>query len=199
MYFLISWYDTNSTRVSNEYWSTIDSQYSTVQYNMMLQTTHTAATNVDHRTEIIFSKYIYTGYNQSVSNCFKLFYQIHLYRVSNQFEAVKTWSPWFSHQQHDINSNFIRPLLYHTKIQYQNHINIHNAENEIQGLGFKIRKFKRKIYRNFVIPLIARFMGPTWGPPGADKTQVVPMLAAWILLSGHSMSWFTIGTCKTTN
>ena len=33
-------------------------------------------------------------------------------------------------------------------------------------------------------PLIARFMGPTWGPSGADRTQVGPMLAPWILLSG---------------
>ena len=32
--------------------------------------------------------------------------------------------------------------------------------------------------------LIARFMGPTWGPPEAEKTQVDPMLAPWILLSG---------------
>ena len=31
---------------------------------------------------------------------------------------------------------------------------------------------------------IARFMGPTWDPPGADRTQVGPMLAPWILLSG---------------
>ena len=29
--------------------------------------------------------------------------------------------------------------------------------------------------------LIARFMGPTWGPSGADRT----MLAPWTLLSGH--------------
>ena len=27
-------------------------------------------------------------------------------------------------------------------------------------------------------------MGPTWGPPGADRTQVGPMLAPWTLLSG---------------
>ena len=27
-------------------------------------------------------------------------------------------------------------------------------------------------------------MGPTWGPAGADRTQVGPMVAAWILLSG---------------
>ena len=32
--------------------------------------------------------------------------------------------------------------------------------------------------------LIARFMGLTWGPPGADRTQVGPMLAPWTLLSG---------------
>ena len=34
------------------------------------------------------------------------------------------------------------------------------------------------------ISLIARFMGPTWGPAGADRTQVGPMLAPWTLLSG---------------
>ena len=33
------------------------------------------------------------------------------------------------------------------------------------------------------IPLITRFMGPIWGPPGADRTQVGPMLAPWTLLS----------------
>ena len=32
--------------------------------------------------------------------------------------------------------------------------------------------------------LIARFTGPTWGPYGADRTQVGPMLAPWTLLSG---------------
>ena len=32
--------------------------------------------------------------------------------------------------------------------------------------------------------LIARFIGPTWGPSGSDKTQVDPMLALWTLLSG---------------
>ena len=31
---------------------------------------------------------------------------------------------------------------------------------------------------------IARFMGPTWGPFGADRTQVGPMLDPWTLLSG---------------
>ena len=39
--------------------------------------------------------------------------------------------------------------------------------------------------------LIARFMGPTWGPSGADRTQVGPMLAPWTLLSGISKSTLT--------
>ena len=36
--------------------------------------------------------------------------------------------------------------------------------------------------------LIARFMGPTWGPSGADRTQVGPMLAPWTLLSGFVLT-----------
>ena len=31
---------------------------------------------------------------------------------------------------------------------------------------------------------IAKFMGPTWGPPGACRPQMAPMLAPWTLLSG---------------
>ena len=36
--------------------------------------------------------------------------------------------------------------------------------------------------------LIARFMGPTWGPSGAVRTQVGPMLAPWTMLSGIPQS-----------
>ena len=31
---------------------------------------------------------------------------------------------------------------------------------------------------------IARFMGPTWGPPGSCRSQMGPMWAPWTLLSG---------------
>ena len=34
------------------------------------------------------------------------------------------------------------------------------------------------------VALIARFMGPTWGPSRTDRTQVGPTLAPWTLLSG---------------
>ena len=30
----------------------------------------------------------------------------------------------------------------------------------------------------------SHFMGPMWGPPGADRTHVGPMLAPWTLLTG---------------
>ena len=30
---------------------------------------------------------------------------------------------------------------------------------------------------------VARFVGPTWGPSGADRTQAGPMLTPWTLLS----------------
>ena len=34
-----------------------------------------------------------------------------------------------------------------------------------------------------ILTLIARLMGPTWGPSGADRTHVGPMWAPWTLLS----------------
>ena len=37
---------------------------------------------------------------------------------------------------------------------------------------------------NQLSSLLSRFMGPTWGPSGAERTQVGPMLAPWTLLSG---------------
>ena len=39
-------------------------------------------------------------------------------------------------------------------------------------------------------------MGPTWGPSGADRTQVGAMLAPWTLLSGLSSSHPLPGTIK---
>ena len=36
-----------------------------------------------------------------------------------------------------------------------------------------------------ILTQIARFTWPTWGPSGADRTQVGPMLAPWTFLSGH--------------
>ena len=32
----------------------------------------------------------------------------------------------------------------------------------------------------------AKFMGPTWGPPGSCRPQMGPILTPWTLLSGHA-------------
>ena len=47
-----------------------------------------------------------------------------------------------------------------------------------------IRDMNLVIRCNVITSLIARFMGPTWGPPGSCRPQMGPMLALWTLLSG---------------
>ena len=49
--------------------------------------------------------------------------------------------------------------------------------------GGKIRSNKQ-VHGKVI--LIARSMGPTWGPSGADRTQVGPMLAPWTLIWGSA-------------
>ena len=44
-----------------------------------------------------------------------------------------------------------------------------------------------------IMALIGRFIGPAWGPSGADRTQVGPMLAPWTLLSGGVINDVFIG------
>ena len=64
----------------------------------------------------------------------------------------------------------------------------HRATNELQRLNLKTGHRKPVMTTRMACPpirsLIERFMGPTWGPSGADRTQVGPMLAPWTLLSG---------------
>ena len=41
---------------------------------------------------------------------------------------------------------------------------------------------------------IAKFMGPTWGPPGSCRPQMGPMMAPWTLLSGRVFGSTTLVT-----
>ena len=57
-----------------------------------------------------------------------------------------------------------------------------------------------EIGRKCKLILIARFVRPTWGPSGADRTQVSPMLVPWTLLSGYvhflsNYSWLPCCGC----
>ena len=60
----------------------------------------------------------------------------------------------------------------------------------LRAWGF-LSKANRTVISHLIIPspsLIARFMGPTWGPSGVDRTHVGPILAQWTLLSGMARS-----------
>ena len=50
----------------------------------------------------------------------------------------------------------------------------------------------------FVVTQIARFMGPTWGPPGPCRPQMDSMLAPWTLLLWYSSDVALLG-CGLTN
>ena len=58
----------------------------------------------------------------------------------------------------------------------------------IYSTTIKKQFFNYRSFSNHKAPLIARFMGPTRGPSGVDRTQVGPMLAPWTLLSGKRSS-----------
>ena len=46
----------------------------------------------------------------------------------------------------------------------------------VSGLGLPVQRCPHALWQQSP-PQIARFMGPAWGPYGADRTQVGPMLA----------------------
>ena len=59
-----------------------------------------------------------------------------------------------------------------------------------RGHFLKILFYSLMMFTINAIPsLIARFMAPTWGPSGANRAQVGPMLAPWTLLSGFAWNW----------
>ena len=71
---------------------------------------------------------------------------------------------------------------------------LHNWCNHLSMLGFNFFQVSKGCPRYFapMHTLIARFMGPTRGPHGADRTQVGPMLAPWTLLSGYTQQRSTL-------
>ena len=69
----------------------------------------------------------------------------------------------------------------------------HSNQNWVFSSHLSVRHLHQT---HFKPSLIARFMGPTWGPSGADRTHVGPMLAPWTLISGISyqkLHWQSCG------
>ena len=57
------------------------------------------------------------------------------------------------------------------------------STSRLSKLSFSLPLFRLIWQQTMSSSLIARFIGPTWDPSGADRTQVGSMLASWILLS----------------
>ena len=91
-------------------------------------------------------------------------------------------------------------MVIYIHIQREGKRGVNTSVNVQRCIIFSVAKtvFSAKLgyhQANGCVPIpspIARFMGPTWGPSGADSTQVGPMLAPWTLLSGI---WCTCRVC----
>ena len=64
----------------------------------------------------------------------------------------------------------------------------------LPGVVIKSRSIARTIswwqhVNNFDITLIARFVGPTWGPPGADRAQVGPKFGPTNFVMWEDNKW----------
>ena len=82
-------------------------------------------------------------------------------------------------------------------------ISSHSAEytpicfQQLMGQPIMVNIVVRSILTTSILPQIAKFMGPTWGPPGSCRPQIGPMLTPWTLLSGTA--WLAATTeqhCK---
>ena len=65
------------------------------------------------------------------------------------------------------------------------HNNNNNDNIRPTALGWVPKQGLPRTTTSGGIAVIARSMGQTWGPSGAGRTQVGPMLAPWTLLSGY--------------
>ena len=73
-------------------------------------------------------------------------------------------------------------INHHTQ---ENGKNVHNSMNVVRSHNYNhTQQNTKKCIILGMSSLTSRFMGPTWDPAGADRTQVGPMLAPWTLLSG---------------
>ena len=88
---------------------------------------------------------------------------------------------------------FVRIMTAYTFSQITNQTPTlqHSIRHHINIMLLETRNERDDCQRNFVLTRngwdcaqIARFMGPTWGPPGSCRPQMGPMLSPWTLPSG---------------
>ena len=117
---------------------------------------------------------------------------LHTVFCSNQLQIKQYWF----YRNIPIQCNQRSTVFTQCKITANLHFFTHqNATkcitNNITAILERCRLVNSSLPQQFklrITTLIARFLGPTWGPSGADRTQMGPMLAPWTLLSGKQPS-----------
>ena len=90
--------------------------------------------------------------------------------------------------------NIVKPVYYQLRLKWllpqllswpPSHLG-HGTHTPFRlfAVVFTVALSSRLLLATSQTSLIARFMGPTWGPSGDNRTQVGPMLAPWTFLSG---------------
>ena len=85
--------------------------------------------------------------------------------------------------------NLIFALIWNTFVNQKSFFNMSNETSQMSPASRESGKYPLNCFQ--ITSLIARFMGSTWGPPEASRTQVGPMLATRTLLSRIAIYHFS--------
>ena len=132
-----------------------------------------------HNTQTRFLRTILDVYHITVHKIV-LFFRI-FYNTTGQMSSKSQREMLYRSDKDDILSFLVDQwFILFSNILFGDHV--------LTGITAWISNRIHGFMRDVITPLIARFMGPTWGPSGADRTQVCPMLVPWTLLSGSSIT-----------
>ena len=128
------------------------------------------------------------------------FVRAHRFMSSLAFVYVP-WSGWLficSYEYFVVSAYTVHYFLHNKGYYSRQYLHLDCDHQTAAGMGqiHVLLMLFLKFIDNNITSLIARFMGPTWCPSGAGRTQVGPMLAPWTLLSGipslgfdESLNW----------
>ena len=120
-----------------------------------------------------------------------LFDRINFVISNHVWPFIQGAEQWFMSCADKKYPNLQRCVIYHTHFSHVALLLFYSSLSLYPRCGLLIRLsflivFSR-LWHAKLTTQIARFMGPTWGPPGTCRLQMGPMLALWTLLLGHGV------------
>ena len=160
----------------------------------------------------VFAKMSDIWQNSSLTEIFKIY--IEMYKVSNDCQTCFTNTEQYRFRLLP-SSAASKPKVYLGPCNIQQHLTAvpasHTTPREqhkgsynpytiyyiqpIYHIPIHLIAYNMTLYTRSIVALISGFMGPTWGPSGAVRTQVGPMLAQWTLLSGLFIILYQLTHC----